>query len=789
MGALIKTIPSRVIFSLFIYASFTVGSALGQEDDWWPVLREVSDTSPLPGTDLLRLSGDIASQLVAGVDRFLLGEIGASVGKRSRYWDRNLSSVSAYVESVSQNRERFRRIIGMKDPRPLTGSIEFYSPDFEELRLARGEGYTVYTVRWPAFRDVHGEGLLIYPDGIPQADVVAVPDAELLPEELAGLVPVSGRGFQYAAELAQAGCRVLVPTLINRSQTAQKMSFREWLYRPAFELGRHLIGYEVLKILAGIDYFESTREDTSRRTGVIGWGEGGLLALYSAAVDQRITSSYVSGYFGSRQNVWQEPAYRNVFGLLEEYGDAEIATLIAPRQLIVESSRTPELVLPEVKLDQSGRPVPGRPGGKPGRIKSPDSKEVNEEVDRANALLSGLQPEWMIQRVSSEDVGCSVYGLSVFLRSLGIEVSSDWPRVPTADLLRCVGDPNARHQRNVHELVEHNEWALRESSYAREEFMRDLDLKSLASFVKSQDSYREVFRHEVIGHFDHPLLPPRPRTRKYLVSEGVTSWEVVLDVFPDVIAFGVLTLPNELIRDGSERRPVVICQHGLEGTPQQAIGWDRYPALKAFATRLAERGFITFAPQNLYRGYDKFRTLQFKGNAIKKTLFSVMVPQHQQIVNWLSSLEFVDPKRIAFYGLSYGGKAAMRIPPLVSGYCLSICSADFNEWVWKNSSTRSKYSYAQKREYEIFEWNLGNTFNYAEMAALIAPRPFMVERGHFDGVAPDEKVAHEYAKVRRLYNLLGIGDRTEIEWFVGPHSINGEGTYRFLHEQLNWPEQ
>ena len=79
----------------------------------------------------------------------------------------------------------------------------------------------------------------------------------------------------------------------------------------------------------------------------------------------------------------------------------------------------------------------------------------------------------------------------------------------------------------------------------------------------------------------------------------------------------------------------------------------------------------------------------------------------------------------------------MRIPPLVDRYCLSVCSADFNDWVWKNASTLSPYSYVWTGEYEIFEWDLGSTFNYAEMAALIAPRPFMVERGHFDGVAPD----------------------------------------------------
>src|SRR5207249_7392017 len=64
----------------------------------------------------------------------------------------------------------------------------------------------------------------------------------------------------------------------------------------------------------------------------------------------------------------------------------------------------------------------------------------------------------------------------------------------------------------------------------------------------------------------------------------------------------------------------------------------------------------------------------------------------------------------------------------------------------------SPYSYLYTGEYEMVEFNLGHTFNYSEMAALIAPRPFMVERGHNDGVAPDEWVAYEYAKVRRCYD-------------------------------------
>ncbi len=91
-------------------------------------------------------------------------------------------------------------------------------------------------------------------------------------------------------------------------------------------------------------------------------------------------------------------------------------------------------------------------------------------------------------------------------------------------------------------------------------------------------------------------------------------------------------------------------------------------------------------------------------------------------------------------------------------------------------------------EWEMPYWNLGPTFDYAEMAYLMAPRPFMVERGHLDRVGRDQWVAHEYAKVRWLYAQLGLADRTEIEFFQGGHSMRGEGTFEFLHKHLRWPK-
>jgi hypothetical protein len=148
----------------------------------------------------------------------------------------------------------------------------------------------------------------------------------------------------------------------------------------------------------------------------------------------------------------------------------------------------------------------------------------------------------------------------------------------------------------------------------------------------------------------------------------------------------------------------------------------------------------------------------------------------------------VDPKRIGFYGLSYGGKTAMRVPPLLDGYALSICAGDFNEWVWKTTNVLAPQSYMLTKEYDMYEFNFANILNYADLADLMAPRQFMVERGHEDPVGVDEQVSYEYAKVRKFYDEMGIGNQTEIEFFNGPHTIHGVGTFEFLRKHLRWPE-
>lgn len=747
-----------------------VGMAIGAEE-------------PLPGTSRLTIEGDLATQMVEGIGRFLDREIEASKSTRA------LGKGPRNGAAVEKWRAEFRRIIGAGDSRePARWSVD--AGVAGSAWLASGDGYRVYAVRWSVLKGVEAEGLLLEPQRQPVANVVALPDCDCSPEMAAGLVPGPAAEVQFPRRLALAGCRVVIPLLMDRRDTFSgnpsvrmtNQPHREFLYRASYEMGRHIIGFEVQKVLAAVDWLETCDAGSPRPVGVMGYGEGGLLAFYAAAADTRIASAGVCGYFGPRESVWREPIYRNVWALLKNFGDAEIASLIAPRALVVEASPQPAVAGPP-------EPSKGRTGAAPGVIITPDTVAVEGEFRRALSLIGGENAPSGFRFMASEKPA-SEGAVEAMLRGLGVSgmagVTGESGLKEEAALRAHLEGLEARFGRQFDQLVEHTQYLMREGEFRRAEFWSKAEGKDSSAWEKASAWHREYFRDEVIGRLPAATLPLAPKSRQIFDEPGYRGYEYVLQVQPDIFASGILLVPKD-VRPG-ERRPVVVCQHGLEGRPRDcADPAVDHPAYHRFACALAERGFITCAPQNPYIGKDDFRVLQRKANPLGQSLFSFIVQQHERLIEWLRTLDFVDPARIGFYGLSYGGKTAMRVPALVDGYCLSICSGDFNEWIWKNCSARHRYSYLFTGEYEMYEFDLGNTFNYAEMSWLICPRPFMVERGHRDGVAPDEWVAYEFAKTWRRYDQLGIGDRSEIEFFDGPHTINGKGSFEFLHRHLKWP--
>lgn len=770
---------------------------------------------PLPNTQPLTWNlspQEVSRKMLNGAHAFIDEKIKQSRDGRAELWRRDFSSPRDYERSVGPNRKRFMDIIGIRDKGM---SVVSYHPLFNEdtpvsmqkitvtddqEAVAETDQYIVYQVRWPVLGNIYGEGLLLRPKTNAVANIIAIPDADQTPEQLVGLSSGVPSESQFARRMAENGYQVLVPVLISRDPVfageQKEQTYREWIYRQAFHMGEHLIGYEVRKIMAAVNWFK--RSSPSLKVGVIGYNEGGLIAMYAAAVDKRIDGALVSGYFNSREKVWNEPIYRNVWGLLTEFGDAEIATLIAPRPLVIEHSAIDEqLVKATAKPSQVNE---FSYSGYKGSIQTPDYDEVEAEFRRIDRLLkSGFQKRELIAGKAKQVVP---FGSESALRSfaallgskMALPISSHLPVDKRTSFI-----PEQRQRSQVREIEQHVQALVRNSDAERYQFYlykvlpafgnRKWSTKSYHpyfspdTFVLESAKYRQYFAEEIIGRFSDKLLPPNARTRKVYDEKLWTGYEVVLDVYKDVIAPGILLLPKDL--KPGERRPVVVCQHGRNGVPQILI--EGNTSYYDMAAKLADRGFIVYAPYGIFSGEDRYRWLSRKANTVKKSMFSFVVSQHDQLLRWLGTLPYVDKNRIAFYGKSYGGETAMRVPSILEGYALSICSADFGDWTRKVADTHFSNSFMYTIEWEMPYFRMGSTFSYAEMAYLIFPRPFMVERGRHDLVQPDEFVAYEYAKVSYLYDQFNLLDKTQIEFFNGGHASRNDGTFDFLHKHLDWP--
>ena len=149
----------------------------------------------------------------------------------------------------------------------------------------------------------------------------------------------------------------------------------------------------------------------------------------------------------------------------------------------------------------------------------------------------------------------------------------------------------------------------------------------------------------------------------------------------------------------------------------------------------------------------------------------------------------MDASRFAFYGLSYGGYTALWTGPGEPRFQVVISSGHFNDWNVKTTDLTQGTAYLLYFNVaDQYNFGMLGKFNHSDLASLIAPRSFMVEKGDSDGVivSPRSLVDREIEKVLDIYRKLGIPEKGGVSRFAGPHMVNGTGTFPFLDRCLNW---
>jgi dienelactone hydrolase len=376
-------------------------------------------------------------------------------------------------------------------------------------------------------------------------------------------------------------------------------------------------------------------------------------------------------------------------------------------------------------------------------------------------------------------------GIGFLVRELGSPgVESPTPArsaSPTQSSSPPSTEVGGRTQRQFEELQSFLYRRIGETAAHRARRWSDLDESSLVAYVESLCPHREALESE-LGVVEPPPVPLRVRSRLLYDEPAFRGYRVAFPLSEQITCSGILCVPKGL--SAREQRPAVICQHGAGGTADIAVGVGEPSLYHQFGKELAERGYVVFAPQNATFDAVLLASAADKGYLVGRTPFGVMVSKQRRGVDFLQSLSFVDPERIGFYGLSYGGYTALWFAAVEPRIAVTVCAGHFNNWTPKTTAPDRGTSYMWHINREIYQWDILNRFGHAELAGMIAPRPFMVENGMMDAVSPLDWVQPEWARVAALYKRLGIPERAHIEHFPAGHMIWANESYRFLDRWL-----
>ena len=120
-----------------------------------------------------------------------------------------------------------------------------------------------------------------------------------------------------------------------------------WLAHMGEPLGIPAAGMLVWDLMRLIDYLELRNEWDTEHIGCLGFSGGGMQTLYLAALDERIQYAVISGYmYGFRDALLtlnRNCSCNYIPHLWEHLDMGDIASLIAPRPLVIQSCRQDRL--------------------------------------------------------------------------------------------------------------------------------------------------------------------------------------------------------------------------------------------------------------------------------------------------------------------------------------------------------------------------------------------------------------------------------------------------------------
>ena len=257
------------------------------------------------------------------------------------------------------------------------------------------------------------------------------------------------------------------------------------------------------------------------------------------------------------------------------------------------------------------------------------------------------------------------------------------------------------------------------------------------------------------------------QNKYYCSNDHADYYRMILKPFGNVEHYGILMLPKKF--DASLKYPFVIVNHGANDGPEMVGSlFGNSFNYGNCGIRFTERNCVVYAPQMLtwepktgynvpYDRHDYDLHLRQLGGSF--TGFELLAVK--RIIDYFTSLDYIDADRIGYAGLSWGGMYALhagaadkRIKSvLVSCFFSDRKVFDWADWCYKEQARK---------------------FFDAEVASLVLPRYLAIENGANDPLFKREYAEREFTRLKRYAGSFLCEDKLFFNVFNGGHEFNVE---------------
>jgi dienelactone hydrolase len=216
----------------------------------------------------------------------------------------------------------------------------------------------------------------------------------------------------------------------------------------------------------------------------------------------------------------------------------------------------------------------------------------------------------------------------------------------------------------------------------------------------------------------------------------------------------------------ASKRPAaaILAIHGHGGSGAQVVHGE---SLYDYGKRFAEAGYVVIAPD-------------VESHTLQDPTWSLMGERTWDCIrclDYLCARPEVDKDRIGTAGLSLGGETVMYVAALDERIKVAVSSG------WITTVENMKQGHCPC-------WNfpgLEEHFEFADIFALVAPRPLVLENGSKDRNFPSARARHAFGEIQRAYRVLNAPDQVTLDVFDGGHEFHGTPAMDWIDAALRRP--